>query len=225
MQEIHTTDDQRGSYEVIKVFLASPGDVEEECRIVREIVEEENHNHFGHAGYHLEVVAWESHASPGIGRPHPQGRINLSINDCALFVVILWTRFGSSTGRAESGTAEEYNHALELLAKPDSPLRDIKIYFCDYPIKPSEIDPDQFKKVQELKEKIGGKDNILYWPVANREQFRKDFRRHLAGWGRKYRAHGGEMRLSPISEELTSEDEIVPRESLVRGFQSMRKGF
>ena len=82
--------------QVIKVFLASPGDVLEERVAVCAIIEEENRNNFNHAGYNLEVVGWETHASPGKGQPHPQGRINPLIDDCELFIGILWARFGLS---------------------------------------------------------------------------------------------------------------------------------
>lgn len=214
--------------EVIKVFLASPGDVPEEREIVRNIVEEENHNHFTHEGYRLEVVRWESHASPGIGKPHPQGRINPLMDECALFIGILWTRFGSPTGKTESGIKEEYNYALELLAKPDLPLCDMKVYFCDYAIKPSDIDPDQLKKVNEFKERIGKRNNILHWTVKEREEFKKLFRQHLADWFREYWAYGGKMRLSLIKGEPFREDESkipLSRESLVQEFGSMGKGF
>ena len=86
---------------VIKVFLASSSDVIAERFAIRAIIEEENRNHFNHAGYNLEVVGRETHASPGKGQPHPQGRINPLIDDCALFIGILWARFGSPTGRSE----------------------------------------------------------------------------------------------------------------------------
>lgn len=208
--------------QVIKVFLASPSDVSEERLAVRNVVEEENRNHFHHDGYHLEVVGWETHSSPGRGQPHPQGRIDPLIDDCELFVGILWTRFGSPTGKAESGTEEEYEHALELLAKPDLPLCDIKIYFCDYPIKPSNIEPDQLKKVKEFKKKIEERANILCWPVDNREAFRRDFRRHIADWFQEYRGRGGRQRLTVQQGETRSE---VSEETLSSRFRSMTKGF
>lgn len=207
---------------VVKIFLASPGDVSEERLVVRNIIEEENGNHFHHDGYHLEVVGWETHSSPGSGRPHPQGRINPLIGDCELFIGVLWTQFGSPTGRAESGTEEEYSYALELLANPDLPLCDIKIYFCDYPIEPSKIEPDQLKKVKEFRERIKERNNIFYWSVNNREKFKKEFRSHIAGWVREYRERGGRKRLSVqkgVSKLKVSE------ESLSQRFRSTTKGF
>ena len=206
----------------IKVFLASPSDVPDERLTVRSIVEEENRNHFHREGYHLEAVGWETHSSPGMGQPHSQGRINPLIDDCELFVGILWIRFGSPTGIAESGTEEEFNHALELLDKTDLPLCDIKLYFCDYPSKPSRIDPEQLKKVQQFRKNIEQRTNILCWPVDNKETFKKDFRRHIAEWFQEYRERGGEKRLNiKKSEEKTKSSEG----SLSLRFKSITKGF
>ncbi|MBA7608037.1 hypothetical protein ES703_15211 [subsurface metagenome] len=207
---------------VIKVFLASPSDVPEERLAVRNIVEEENQNHFHHDGYRLEVVRWETHSSPGRGQPHPQGRINPLIDECELFVGILWTRFGSPTGKAESGTEEEYNYALELLAKPDLPLCDIKIYFCDYPIEPSRIELEQLRKVKEFKKKIEERASILSWTVDTPEVFKRDFRRHIAVWFQEYRERGGGKRLSVKKGEARIE---ASEEALSLRFRSITKGF
>jgi len=208
--------------QMIKVFLASPSDVSEERLAVRNIVEEENCNHFHHDGYHLEVVGWETHSSPGKGQPHPQGRINPLIDECELFIGILWTRFGSPTGKAESGTEEEYNYALELLAKPDLPLCDIKIYFCDYPIEPSKIELEQLRKVKEFKKKIEERASILCWTVDTPEVFKRDFRRHIADWFQEYRERGGGKRLSVKKGEAKLE---ASEEALSVRFRSITKGF
>jgi len=208
--------------QVIKVFLASPVDVIAERLSVRAIIEEENRNHFNHAGYNLEVVGWETHASPGKGQPHPQGRINPLIDDCELFIGILWTRFGTPTGRSDSGTQEEYEYALSLLASPGLPLCDIKIYFCDYSIKPSEIEPEQFRKVQEFKKKLEERGLIFHWAVNTPEEFKRDFRRHISEWFREYRERGGGKRLSMKKDEEKTKSSD---ESLSLRFKSITKGF
>jgi hypothetical protein len=208
--------------QVIRVFLASPGDVVSERLAVRAIIEEENHNHFNHAGYNLEVVGWETHASPGKGRPHPQCRINPLIDDCQLFIGILGARFGSPTGRSESGTQEEYEYALSLLANPDLPLCDIKIYFYDYSPKLSQVDPEQLMKVKEFKQKLGEGKQIYYWTVDTLEEFKREFRRHISEWFQEYSERGGGKRLSTkkVEEETESSEE-----DLSLKFKSITKGF
>lgn len=207
--------------QVIKVFLASPDDVIEERLAVRTIIEEENRNHFNHAGYNLEVVGWETHASPGKGQPHPQGRINPLIDDCKLFIGIIGARFGSATGRSESGTQEEYEYALSILANSDPPLCDIKIYFYDYSLKHSQVDPEQLTKVREFKKKLEEGKQIFYWTVDTLEEFKRDFRRHISEWFREYRERGGGKRLSTQKSEET----IAPEESLSLRFRSITRGF
>ncbi len=205
----------------IKVFLASPGDVTEERLAVRTIIDEENRNNFNHAGYNLEVVGWETHASPGKGQPYPQGRINPLIDYCELFIGIIGARFGSPTGRSKSGTQEEYEYALSLLANQDLPLCDIKIYFYDYSLKHSQVDPEQLMKVREFKEKLEKGKQIFYWTVDTLEEFKRDFRRHISEWFREYRERGGGKRLSTKKSEET----IAPEESLSLRFKAVTKGF
>lgn len=207
--------------QMIRVFLASPSDVIEERLAVRTIIEEENRNHFNHAGYNLQVVGWETHASPGKGQPHPQGRINSLIDDCELFIGILWARFGSPTGRSESGTQEEFEYALSLLASSDLPLCDIKVYFCDYSLKLSEIELEQLRKVQEFKKKLEEKGLIFHWRVNTLEGFKRDFRRHISEWFQEYRERGGGKRLvmKKGGEKTKSSEDLSLR------FRSITKGF
>ena len=112
--------------------------------------------------------------------------------------------------------------AIELLAKDDLPLCDIKIYFCDYPIKPSDIEPEQLRKVREFKKKVAERDHIFHWPVNNKEAFKRDFRRHLADWFQEYIGRGGRKRLSV---EKADTKNTVSEEVLYSRFRSITKGF
>jgi hypothetical protein len=206
----------------IKVFLASPGDVTDERLAVRSIVQEENSNHFIRDGYELHVIGWDTDSSPGKGQPHPQGRINPLISECQLFIGIFWVRYGSPTGESASGTEEEYNCALDLLSKPELPLCDIKIYFCDRPLKPSNIDPHQLIKVNEFKKKIQEKDRLLTGTILDIDQFKIDFRRHLNEWFQKYIQCGGDKKLFIKTEP---QKPVFSEESLSSKFKSMTKGF
>lgn len=208
-------------YKEIKIFLASPGDVVEERLTVRRVVEEENNNHFKHSGYEIKVVGWETHSTPGKAKKHPQELINPLIDDCALFIGVLWTKFGTPTADYESGTEEEYYHALEILDNPDLPLCDIKIYFCRFPIDPYGTDLDQLAKVARFRETISAKHQMLYWDIIKKEQFERDYRRHLCEWFRKYIGGGEGMRLDAKPLEVGR----GTKEGLLEKFKSMSKGF
>ena len=158
-------------YEIINIFLASPGDVVEERQTVRRVVGEENTNHFRHEGYEVKVIGWETDSTLGKAKKHPQELINPLIDGCALFIGVLWTRFGSPTADYECDTEEEYHHALKLLDTPALPLCDIHIYFCNYPIPPFRTDLDQLAKVANFKKEVGGKYKVYHRTVDSKEQF------------------------------------------------------
>lgn len=58
---------------------------------------------------------------------------------------MFWTRFGTSTGVAESGTVEEIDQFVEQ-SKP------AMLYFSNRPIDPSRIDLKQHKKLKAFKD-------------------------------------------------------------------------
>ena len=119
---------------MLKIFLASPDDVEEEretlARLVRDINDvltfltpEKRLN--------LELVRYETHAYPDIGAP--QEVINRQIPvDYDIFIGVMWKRCGTPTRDAPSGTIEEFRRACEH--RKHSHLPRIMFYFCDQPI-------------------------------------------------------------------------------------------
>lgn len=73
-------------------------------------------------------VGWEQ-TLPGMGRP--QSLINEDLRDCDYFVLILWDRWGSSSGDAAytSATSEEYAIARECWNNSEHCLREIAAFF------------------------------------------------------------------------------------------------
>jgi hypothetical protein len=89
-------------------------------------------------------VKWETHATPVTGQ-RPQETINSQlIRDGDILIVMFWTKLGSPTGIAESGTAEEIKEFVTA-GKP------AMIYFSSRPIDPSLIDTDQLNKLKAFK--------------------------------------------------------------------------
>ena len=97
---------------------------------------------------------WETDTFPSIGKD-AQSIINEQIgDDYDIFVGLMWTRFGTQTPRADSGTEEEFNLALEKLKKNPDGTR-ILFYFKDSsPELLSQIDLKQLEKVKEFKKQI-----------------------------------------------------------------------
>ena len=211
------------SIKVFKIFIASPSDVVDERQLVNNVIDEENNNHFDNQGYRLEAVRWENHGSPGIGLPHPQGRNNRLIDECALFIGILWCRFGSPTGVADSGTEEEFDYALAQIGIPDAPLHDIKMYFCDYELRPSLLDIEQLGKVKTFRKRVLSQ-NIQDWTIKFRNEFKEEFRKHLGKWFYEYIGAGGRKRMQPVSKPL-KETLIGEKNPTKAEFRSFNRGF
>ena len=84
------------------LFVASPSDVQQERDSTVEVVAELNKGIGRNLSLFVQRVTWETHCYPAMGRS--QGVINAQIGDYDIFVGIMWKRFGTPTGQAESGT-------------------------------------------------------------------------------------------------------------------------
>lgn len=156
---------------VFRVLIASPGDVGEERNVIPEIINEWNAVSAAAAKSILMPVKWESHAAPILGN-RPQAIINEQlVNECDLLVGVFWTRIGTHTGVAVSGTAEEIEQFVAL-KKP------VMLYFSQSPIDPEKIEIDQFTVLRSFKEKmrlVGLTESYSGIP-----DFRQKFSRQLA---------------------------------------------
>src|SRR5260370_5649567 len=95
-----------------RVMTASPGDVQPERKIVRDVIYEWNAIHSAKTGVILLPTGWETHSIPLMG-DRPQALINEQVLvHSDLLVAIFWTRIGTPTGAAPSGTLEEIEEHL-----------------------------------------------------------------------------------------------------------------
>ena len=130
---------------VYRILIASPLDVEEEREIAVRVIQEWNDLNSYSRKVILLPLRWETHTAPEYGT-RPQEVINRAIVDhCDLLVGIFWTRIGTPTGDAESGTLEEIDRAGKA-GKP------IMLYFSKVGIDPDRIDLDQVRRLKDFKE-------------------------------------------------------------------------
>jgi len=159
----------------IRVFVASPGDVGQERESLKSVIDELNTTIAPYKGLSLELVKWETHATPSMGRA--QGVINSQLGQYDIFIGIMWKRFGTPTGKAESGTQEEFQIAYEQWKSTKS-IR-ILFYFCQDPFMPRGVDEiDQLKKVIEFRERLASLG--LTWEYSHSNEFPNIVRPHLA---------------------------------------------
>lgn len=188
--------------DVLTIFLASPSDVSDERLRFADVIAEWNNAWSRELGLRLELVRWEDSAYPSLGAD-AQDVINRQIpNDYDLFVGIMWSRFGTTTGRAGSGTQEEFDRALARYRELPGSL-DILFYFKDAPVSPSKLDPFQLGKIQEFKAALQAA-GLLSWDFSDVEQFEKlvdlHLTRHVQAW--RKRRDDGQPKPSAVTAAL-----------------------
>ena len=187
---------------IIKVFLASPGDLSEERSAAKTVIDDINDDFSAALGYHTELIAWED-TLPGPGRP--QEVINRDLDGCDLFIGMLWKRWGmhpGGSGEYTSGFEEEYCRSSARYQAQKQPY--ITLLFKD--IEPSAMaDPGpQLKKVLEFKDKIFAERKLLTWTFADRAAFEKKFRKCVIGYitslQQKAQAGAAQKEQAPLPE-------------------------
>ena len=161
---------------ILQVFVASPSDVAEERKILESVIDDINRTASDAHPLRLALLKWETHSYPGFGED-AQAVINQQIGDkYNIFLGIMWGRFGSPTPRAESGTEEEFNRAVDRWKASPERIQ-IMFYFKDAGIPPSELEPEQLAKVQAFKEKISAQG--VYSEFQDAADFRTQASTHL----------------------------------------------
>ncbi|UPW83555.1 hypothetical protein [Lysinibacillus sp. Ag94] len=158
------------SANVYRILIASPSDVAEERKIISEVVHTWNEKNASH--YHAVIlpVKWETHSIPELGS-RPQAIINKQLVDyCDILVGAFWTRLGSKTGVAESGSAEE----IEEFRSKNKP---VMLYFSSAPVAPASLDMKQYSKLKTYKDKLM-KEGLLE-SYTSLSEFREKLDRQL----------------------------------------------
>src|SRR5215831_14522923 len=102
-----------GPTRVIRVFIASPGDLAVERRAFKDVVDELNDGFGRGANVRFEPLGWEDALSQ-VGR-RSQSVINADVDACDVFVLVMWRRWGQEAPDAapySSHTEEEFYRAL-----------------------------------------------------------------------------------------------------------------
>lgn len=155
---------------VHRVMIASPGDVQPERDLVRDVIHEWNSLHGAREKTMLLPVGWETDVAPEMGDA-PQSIINKRIlNDADLLVGIFWTRIGTPTANYASGAVEEIEEHLGA-GKP------AMLYFSSAPAALDSVDPDQYRALKTFKDSC--KSRGVFQVYASIDDFRRQFARQL----------------------------------------------
>jgi hypothetical protein len=131
---------------VIQVLIASPSDVAGERAVIADVVHEWNSVNARERGVVLMPLRWETDARPDLSAT-PQASINRQVGDHADMVIgVFWTRLGTRTASADSGTVEEIDRAGNA-GKP------VMLYFSRAPVDPEQLDLDEYARLTEFKQR------------------------------------------------------------------------
>jgi len=129
---------------VYRVMIGSPSDLAEERMAATTAINEWNAQHADAEGVVLLPVKWETHALPTSGI-RPQSAINDQLVDrCDILIGMFWTKLGTSTGVAASGTVEEIDRFVAA-SKP------AMLYFSTRKPSKDKADPKQATQLRKFK--------------------------------------------------------------------------
>jgi hypothetical protein len=177
---------------VIKVFLASPGDLADERRAAKSVVDEFNRLWADSLGYHVELVGWEETVSR-FGRP--QEIINRDLERCEFFVGMVFRRWGTPPGGTSaytSGFEEEFETSVRRRRKMGKPEIGLLFKTVD-PVALRDPGPE-LAKVIAFKDKIASERTLLYEAFSDLDEFRTKFRACITAYVQKLRSEeAGEL--------------------------------
>lgn len=194
---------------IVRVMLGCPGDLQGEVPVFFEEVRRFNEQHAEEYGVALLPKHWSTHAHPRLGG-RAQGVINEQLASKAdVLIALFWTRLGTDTGVAASGTVEEifefYNSG-----------RPVKLYFSDSATLSPEVATDP-KFVEEYQRLMTFKKEAqqlgLYGSFKSTDDFREQLRWNLLQEIRTLRDQGFLPRERAARQEVL-ETLPTPPESL-----------
>ncbi|MBZ5582811.1 MAG: SpoIIE family protein phosphatase [Acidobacteriia bacterium] len=166
---------------ILRVIVASPGDVEAERELVPVIADELNRSVAADRGLRLEVVRWETDSFPGFDPGGPQGLIDKALNIAGsdILIGIFWKRFGTPVPGAQSGTEHEFRLAYDAWKRQGRPQ--VMMYFNDRPYKPkSKEEAYQWGAVLEFQKEFPKEG--MWWSYKGPASLERLLRRHLENY-------------------------------------------
>jgi hypothetical protein len=187
--------------ELLRIVVASPGDVNTERDCVEAVAAELNRGLADVLGLRLDVIRWETDAFPGFNAAGSQGHIDtaLRIEESDLVIGIFWKRFGTPVADAASGTEHEIRKAYRSWEKSGQPQ--IMVYFNQIPApNPTPQETAQWQQVKQFQRDPLFKQG-LWWNYDGAGAFEKLVREHLTQYLR-HRTAPVEMQVRTVESPL-----------------------
>lgn len=186
-----------------KVFIGSPGGLEEERKVFKEFVDRCSAHHGLARNVLFSPVGWEETLA-GAGRP--QELINDDLRQCDYAIFILHDRWGSPTGTHGSGFEEEFALAEELNRQGKL----LGYFLFLKPIDPGKLaDPGgQLNKVIAFRERVKAERKLLYKEFADIRALEGLLDGHLAQWLRDHETRESGEHLQPAKSDVDAKTGI-----------------
>ncbi len=181
----------------IQVFIASPGDVTRERYAARRAIERINKLLGEISGFHFAPTGWEQ--IPPAKSARAQEAINPYVDSAKIFIGILYQRFGTPTGIAESGTEEEF-FRVEKRWNEETPKPAIWIFFKT--VAPDRLsDPgEQLKNVLRFKKRI--EPTVLYKEFTDERALQENIEEALSTWVHEHYSDYSKPNLSNSTDQI-----------------------
>lgn len=141
---------QESRRQLLRVFVASPRDVQEERSRMPKVIESLNKTIGRLLNITIELWRWEADAPPAIGEP--QALVNLELDAADVVLVIFWNRFGTPTPRGPTGTETEVLRSLKRWSRTRRPQ--VMTYFCQRPSNLDRAGLEQRLRLLQFRESI-----------------------------------------------------------------------
>jgi hypothetical protein len=156
---------------LVKLTLCGPTDVAKEIAIASEVINDWNCRHGEQRGFWVKHQHWSTDSYPD-AQETGQGAINKQLIDSTdILVAIFWSRIGTATANAESGTVEEIQRAMKAGKK-------VMVYFSDLEAPHTAASTDQSNRLWAFRQALRAESSC--WTFQSRSRFRDDFATHLA---------------------------------------------
>jgi len=187
----------------IKVFISHATDCcsesDKECEIVKTIIKEESNNHFIKQGYCFKPICFRD-LTGGSGKPQ-EDLIDPPIKESEIVFFIIKNKMGTMRDGNKTGVEHEYD-----LAKEQN--KEILVFFLDFEIRPSLLDPKQLSFINEFKRKI--EEELFYRISLNLKDFESFFRSDFSNTADRFIKKN-----NPINQQIPLKKEFS---ELSRGF-------
>lgn len=155
---------------LVKLVFCGPNDVAEEIGIAKEIVEKWNQLNAESRGFWVKHHHWLTDVYPDLAKRAQDVPNRQIIDPAKILVAIFWSRFGTPTGIADSGTQEEILRAADAGKK-------VMVYFSDLEPKPADADARQIESLWQFRQILRARG--IARNFNSRAEFRKLFEDHL----------------------------------------------